>query len=68
MSGVGAGLASTAFHVAIRSPQRALGASGALFAVVGYYTMTHPDARVLILFLFDMTAMQVRTREWARAG
>lgn len=49
-----------AFNIAIRSPQRSLGASGALFAVAGYYTMTHPDSRVLLFFVFEMPAMVVR--------
>ena len=60
-SGVLSGLASTLFSIALRSPQRSLGASGALFSVLGYYTLSHPDNRVVIMFIFDMTAMQVRS-------
>lgn len=37
-----------------------LGASGSLFAVISYYTLSYPDARLLFMFVVDVNAMQVR--------
>lgn len=38
-----------------------LGASGSLFAVLSYYTLSYPDSRILFLFFIDMDAMTVST-------
>lgn len=58
VAGVGASLASTAFSSRLGTGRPGLGASGALFAVIGYYAQAFPDARVLLFFFMEMSARE----------
>jgi membrane associated rhomboid family serine protease len=55
-AGVGASAASSLFMAALGSARPALGASGSIFGVLTYYTLCAPDSRVLLLFVFEMSA------------
>ena len=55
-AGVGASVASSLFMAALGSARPALGASGSIFGVMTYFTLCAPDARVLLLFVFEMSS------------
>jgi len=55
-AGVGASVASSLFMAALGSARPGLGASGSIFGVMTFYTLCAPDARVLLLFVFEMSA------------
>jgi len=56
-AGVSASLASNLFMRSLGQPRPALGASGAIFAVLTYYSLSLPDSRVLFLFVFNMSSL-----------
>ena len=67
VTGVVSSLASSLLNVFLRVPNPSLGASGALFAVLGYHTMSHPDSRILIMFIINVSAEQVGGRAGGRS-
>lgn len=56
-AGVLSSLGSNVFNIFLRSPRPGLGASGSIFGILTYYTLSHPDSRVLFFFVFNMSAM-----------
>ena len=57
-SGAASSLASSAFSARWGTGAGGLGASGFAFAVLTYYTLCFPDARVLLMFVFNLSAAQ----------
>jgi membrane associated rhomboid family serine protease len=55
-SGIISSLGSVYFHGAIRNNTPALGASGAIFAVLSYYSCSYPDSQLLLFFFFQTSA------------
>lgn len=55
-AGVLSSIGSNLFSQFVGSNARGLGASGALFGVLAYYTASYPDSRVLLMFIIDMSA------------
>ena len=57
ISGVFSSLASNVFMLKLGNPRPSLGASGAIFGVLTYYTLAQPESRVLLLFIFNMRSI-----------
>jgi len=57
VSGVLSSLASNVFMLRLGNPRPSLGASGAIFGVLTYYTLAQPESRVLLLFIFNMRSI-----------
>jgi membrane associated rhomboid family serine protease len=57
ISGIFSSLASNIFMLRLGNPRPSLGASGAIFGVLTYYTLAQPDSRVLLLFIFNMRSI-----------
>jgi rhomboid-like protein len=57
-SGVVSSLASIYVHNLLRRNTIGLGASGAIFGILSYFCLEHPDARLRLFFLLDLTAAQ----------
>jgi membrane associated rhomboid family serine protease len=64
-SGLLSGAASLVFNVALRNAQHGLGASGALFGVLGYWCLAFREEghRVLLFFVLPVTPEQVRAEQ-----
>ena len=58
IAGIGASLSSTYFSSKIGTGRPGLGASGALFSVIGFYAQAFPEARVMLLFFIEMSARE----------
>jgi rhomboid-like protein len=50
-TGVFASVASNAFNLYARIGNPSVGASGAIFGVLSYFCMSHPDAGILVFFI-----------------
>ena len=57
ISGILSSLASNVFMLKLGNPRPSLGASGAIFGVLTYYTLAQPESRVLLLFIFNMRSI-----------
>jgi membrane associated rhomboid family serine protease len=58
IAGIGASLSSTYFSSKMGTGRPGLGASGALFSVIGFYAQAFPEARVMLLFFIEMSARE----------
>ena len=55
-AGVLGGLGSGMFSARLGTGRPGLGASGSIFAVLSYAVLCYPDSRVLLFFVFEMSA------------
>lgn len=55
-AGVLGGLGSGIFSARLGTGRPGLGASGSIFAVLSYAVLCYPDSRVLLFFVFEMSA------------